>query len=102
MMVKCEFRGGSELVSVSSPSVSAAAIDEDISQGEELFFLKGAWEQVLDLCQYTYHTPTSVPSFNESQSDAKCDQPVPLTDSKKKEIGLRVESFLHFLCYILC
>jgi len=86
MMVKCEFRGGSELVSVSSPSVSAAAIDEDISQGEELFFLKGAWEQVLDLCQYTYHTPTSVPLFHESQSDAQCDQ-VPLTDSKKKEIA---------------
>ena len=89
MMVKCEFRGGSELVSVSSPSVSAAAIDEDISQGEELFFLKGAWEQVLDLCQYTYHTPTSVPLFHESQTDAQCDQ-VPLTDSKKKEIGLCV------------
>jgi len=83
MMVKCEFRGGSDMSSVSSVS---ARDHDDAREGEELFFLKGAWEQVLDLCQYVYHAPTNVPFSHESQS-LDNDQSLPLTESKKKEIA---------------
>ena len=73
-------------------SVSARDDDDDndnIREGEEVFFLKGAWEQVLDLCQNVYH----VPSSHESQS-LDNDLSFPLTESKKKEIGRRMNESL--------
>ena len=80
MMVKCEFLGGGD---VNLPPDSAVA---DASEGEQLFFVKGAWERVVDLCQYVYQTPI-LPSYNESQSMTD-DQLLPLTESKKAEIGM--------------
>ena len=85
MMVKCEFRGGSELSSVASSAVIITD-DDDIHEGEELFFLKGAWEQVLDLCQYV-HLPPANASDASSESQTPAGQSMPLTESKKKEIG---------------
>ena len=77
--------------SVASPSVSITDDDNDIREGEELFFLKGAWERVLDQCQYVYTPPDDqkVPSaepqaFFVGNYDGHS---APLTESRKKEIG---------------
>ena len=96
-MVKCEIRGGRDMGSVSSVSArDDDDNDDNIREGEEVFFLKGAWEQVLDLCQNVYH----VPSSHESQS-LDNDLSFPLTESKKKEIGRRMNESLHILVVLL-
>ena len=108
MMVKCEFRGGSELSSSSlasaSTSSSVVTVDDEIREGEELFFLKGAWEQVLDLCQYAYEPATNVPSSSSSSNESHSvtgdvvGLSTPLTESRKKEIGAFPETGLVKFC----
>lgn len=79
MMVKCQCRGGSD--------VGANDVDEPLEEGEEVFFVKGAWETVLDQCQYFYQPP--VVPLNESQVNNNFNnlQSEQLIESKKKEIG---------------
>ena len=111
MMVKCEFRGGSEVsssmasASTSSPVVT---VDDEIREGEELFFLKGAWEQVLALCQYAYEPATNVPPSSSNESHSVTGDVVglstPLTESRKKEIGeySEIEGRILIHCYQSC
>lgn len=77
MMVKCQCRGGSE---ISSSSVTSRVSVTEYDEGEEVFFVKGAWEQVLNLCQYLYQ-PLDNGNF------------VPLTEFKKKEIEAQAIAF---------